>query len=404
MWRKVVLAVLLCLHIVFIFPASIAVARKPDVALQLSKAIAEWRLLGRDKGTIEIESPIYVSSSLIGKLEDHPRFDVNVVNGLSALIDLKHVPDPILWRNAQKLNSYYNGNIKIIIDTTIDKPGRTVTEWHRYRGYTSGRGVILVNPGKFAQYNTSFGRVLAHEMHHAEQSYFRHKMGIPQYGVIEKLRTDLHLQSTLTRERLGIGKAEWIPPTEWRAIDADNAFQKSAVARVRTEATIARKMGIRYNPHTTYRISEAQALRNIPKVDQLDTIQKWWRHKSPDNYTLMTKPLPSSAIGVWRYPIVGSRWTNRSITKISLSTSNWNIHSTSWKIQQITMSETSWNTPKINFPTTRWSIQQTNWNMPRISIPKTNWNIPKINIPSTNLSIPRTNWNIPRISIPKTNW
>jgi hypothetical protein len=258
----------------------------PEAISQVSKGIAEWKLMNEDKGEAQVEQIVYVSSSLSGMVERGGGERIGVIKGLSAYIEQNQLPDPILWEMADKLNVYYQGNILIKPSNNIPKEGRFVFD------PITKSGTIYVRPDVLTSNRTDLGRVIAHEMQHGYDQIWQTRFGIPSYGVTEEIRTSTHFQKTVALQKVGLGKAEWIPPGEWRPIDADNNFQRTLQGKFSTETRIAQEIGMRnYNPLDRYKISEAQAMRNIETGKfnpSIGVSSQYW-----DTYRIGTTGLPS---------------------------------------------------------------------------------------------------------------
>lgn len=291
---KITIAYFVILSFVAVISVTKAEAFDPEAISQVSKGIAEWKLMNEGKSETQLEPKVYVSSSLSGMVERGNNGKVGVIKGLSGLIEMNQLPDPILWNDASKLNTLYNGNIEIIIDRTLDRPGYTRTILQGSGNQTCGKSVISINPEKFKEWGTDSGGVLAHEMQHAKEHFYLLKLNLPQYGPIEISRTSLHLQET----KALLGKASHIHPAEWHAIDADNNYRATLQAKFGTENSVARSIGIKnYDPLKTYKISDAQALGNIPKIKGNSTIGKSLQYSDPYAKMPTVTSLPSTQIG-----------------------------------------------------------------------------------------------------------
>lgn len=246
MKKVIIITILLNLTFVFSIFVKKVNAFEPEAALQVSKGISEWKLMNKDKSEAQVGPTVYVSSSLSEMVEKGSSEGVGLVNGLSAYIYQEQIPDPILRQDADLLNTIYQGNIKIVRDTTLPWAG----------AWDVTTRTIKINPAQFSNpiygpRGTDLGRVLAHEMDHAKMDGF---------SIIA------------TGQPVNRGYPSVILLEDY-AIRADRNFETALHNRFSVEKTIAQSMKImNYNPFETYRISETNALGNILEMGKNNPI------------------------------------------------------------------------------------------------------------------------------------
>lgn len=82
--RKVIITILLNLTFLFGISATKVIAIDPEAALQVSKGIAEWKLMTSDKTEADAKPTTFVSSSLSGMVEKGGDKNVGIISGLAA--------------------------------------------------------------------------------------------------------------------------------------------------------------------------------------------------------------------------------------------------------------------------------------------------------------------------------
>lgn len=80
---KTLIGCLLSLSLIVVFASNVE-SFDPEAISQVSKGIAEWKLINEDTSETQVEPKVYVSSSLSEKVKNSSRQVIGVVAGLSA--------------------------------------------------------------------------------------------------------------------------------------------------------------------------------------------------------------------------------------------------------------------------------------------------------------------------------
>ena len=231
---KILMTCLLGLMVIIGFSLTPIAAEEESsshAAAQVSKAIAEWKLMNNDDAP---EKEIVYTSVL---LTEAVASGSHTLNGLSAYIDSNQLPDLILQKDADFTNMLYKGNIQIRQNLQLKDAG----------AWDLSNKTIWINPTQFSNpkygpNGTNLGEVLSHEMTHAQLD----AISMQIYG------------QPLSRGSVFDTIGE-IP-----AIQAHESFSKTLNVKFGAERKIAQEIGVQnYNPLDRYNASETQALQNI---------------------------------------------------------------------------------------------------------------------------------------------
>ena len=172
-------------------------------------------------------------------------------------INMGYVPRE-LQGEARNIDQLYRGNIRIVIDHSIDGPGDFVPRHLVQTGNMTvyGPAVIRINPDKFKEWKTDFGGVLAHEFSHAKDW-----MNNPQ-----------RYNNDRAREAMGV----------WTEISYRSHITTKISGNPRTFMSTDRGLWTGGLRDPIYNVSQKIHLSQVPRVDSLGL---------PKNYFSDTKAL-----------------------------------------------------------------------------------------------------------------
>jgi hypothetical protein len=239
MAMKRIESILFFFMFVIVFSAGNGESFDSQTILNVSNNIAERQVVSDTSKQTQVEQTLDMANSSRSTVERGNANGIGITTGLSAYIGEDQIPNnPALNDMRDKLNWAYEGQISIKQSNNIPREGMFVPD------PITRSGTIYVRPDVLTSDKTDLGRVLYHEMEHARNYIWEAKFGMPSHGVIEEIYSDAYFRQTVAFQKVGPGKAEWIPLSEWRVMDAENNFSRA-------------------NPHSTYKNSEAAAMRNI---------------------------------------------------------------------------------------------------------------------------------------------
>lgn len=355
--RKVMIITILFTYVFILFVANVD-AFDPEAALQVSKGIAEWRLMNKDKNETQVEPTVYVSSSLGGMVEKGDSKGIGVVSGLTAFDNDYWIESQIRkWElnESVRMSGKYisrlpsNPSVGVAGDITTKAEGMAyqlcnpppmtsvtynVASTAMGAAITGietinriGTSIQIMNPPIYLQNNPKFT---------ASQRI----LGIPVSGTWEGSGSYLiqggrvNFQETLITAGPDITRIH----TDWGKTNLGSYYRHVEISTPVTNP-IERFMMTHY-PVGGYWDPATSTITTTTRIQQSYRIE---------TYGGMPRvtPLPNSAIGTWGSGRIGNNWYNPSPS----------LNST-WKTVQI--GSTTYRYPSID-----WT-----------SIPKTNWTIP----------------------------
>jgi len=416
---KTITAYLMIFALVFVFSVTKAESFDSEAISQVSKGIAEWKLMNEDKSKTQIEQTVYVSRSLGGIAERGDGEGIGIVSGLVAFDNNNYWIESEIIRNWELSNSVTMSNRYIFSLPTNPWPDilTSIGSELTTRGIGSVYGGDNFGFFKIPPIGQSYNEIA---------NVFRTQRGLGP--------TDAALQNTAR----GLGIYNASATIMGTAIQAADTFQKT-VHYVGTSMQIMNPpIYLQNNPEDgqfvkftpsqkilgipvsgtwegsgSYRISGGivnyqETLKTSGHGTITQTHTDWETTNRGTHYRHIEIKTPGTngfeRFAVTHYP-QGSYFdpTSSSIMTTTKIQQRYRIE-TIGGISKVTPLPSSglgshWNTSPPTFNAT-WKVvklgDSTTVKYPSIdwnNIPKTNWNIP-----STNWSIPKTNWTIPRIN------
>jgi len=343
--RKVMIITILFTYVFILFVANVD-AFDPEAALQVSKGIAEWRLMNKDKNETQVEPTVYVSSSLGGMVEKGDSKGIGVVSGLTAFDNDYWIESQIRkWELNESVRMSGKYISRLPSNPSVGVAGDITTK-------AEGMAYQLCNPPPMASVTYNVASTA---------------MGAAITGIetINRIGTSIQIMNppVYLNEKTSWGwKGHGSYPIQGGHVYYQETLKTGGPGPItRTHTDWVRTNTGTYVRHVETKTPATSRFERFmmhhypvggywdPATSTITTttrIQQSYRIETYGGMPRVT-PLPNSAIGTWGSGRIGNNWYNPSPT----------LNST-WKTVQI--GSTTYRYPSID-----WT-----------SIPKTNWTIP----------------------------
>ena len=369
--RKVMIITILFTYVFILFVANVD-AFDPEAALQVSKGIAEWKLMNKDKNETQVEPTVYVSSSLGGMVEKGDSKGIGVVSGLTAFDNDYWIESQIRkWELNESVRMSGKYISRLPSNPSVGVAGDITTK-------AEGMAYQLCNPPPMASVTYNVASTA---------------MGAAITGIetINRIGTSIQIMNppVYLNEKTSWGwKGHGSYPIQGGHVYYQETLKTGGPGPItRTHTDWVRTNTGSYVRHVEIKTPatsrfERFMMHHCPVGGYWDfatsTITTTIRNRQSyriETYGGIPKvtPLPKSAIGTWGSGRIGNNWYNLSPT----------LNST-WKTVQI-------GSTNYRYPSIDWT-----------SIPKTNWTIPStISSPTYISPIPKIpTYTPPRIGFP----
>lgn len=406
---KTIIACFAILIFLAAFPAANAESFDSEAISQVSKGIAEWKLMNEDNSKTQVEQTVYVSSSLSGMVEKGEPQGIGMISGLAAFDNDYWIESQITQWELNKqidIGSRYISRLPTNpwVDVGGDITTRTIgISYQQYmnnqlavvnvfRGY-QGKPALTTFPMSWQVASTTFD--IASLGMGAGTTFIQ---TIDRVGTsMQVMNPPIYLQNnpkfTPSQKILGVpisgtweGSGSYNIPggvvnyqetlktsgpgpitqthTDWVTTNTGTYYRQ---VEIKTPATNGfERFAVTHYPVSSYFDPTSSTVTTITKSQQS------YRIETVGGISKVT-PLPSSGIGN-SYGRVGSNWNSTPPT-----------FNATWKT--VEMGSTTFKYPSID-----WT-----------SIPKTNWTIPSINpLPTYTPSIPKMPTYTP--TMPSSSW